>query len=346
MYTRRLSPCSPRLSPSHPSPPGQREGTKLRSEETGQRGHGGANAAPPPWQAQLPRSGPGEAREAARSPRGRPRALTPARRPCPATASPAQGRSDPRRGRRDSHGVEGVGRQGALLAQLRVQQQVVLAVVPPGPRRRGAALARGVRLRLAHAVPRPRCAAAPSGRAGSAAEAPALGAALGSRRQRRGPARSAPRQRGAPGSRSRRPPRRGRGAARSGGSKVCGASGGAAVPGRREGAGGGRAADSARLPWGSGAPCAPPPPAPSVAAARGTDPTALAGPPALPRAGAMSHRRDRASLPPLLPGHGPRRSAMNPAERSRGSSAGPAARPAVAPRGWGTELLLGFTVAW
>lgn len=68
-------------------------------------------------------------------------------------------------------------------------------------------------------------------------------------------------QRGAPGSRSRRPGRCRRGAARSEGSKVCGASGGAAVPGRREGAGGGRAAGSARLPWGFGAPCAPPPPA-------------------------------------------------------------------------------------
>lgn len=144
-------------------------------------------------------------------------------------------------------------------------------------------------------------AAAPSGRGGSGAEPPALGTALGS-------PRAAPRPRSlrAPAARGSRqpeprPPRRRRGAARSGGSKVCGASAGAAVPGRREGAGGGRAAGSARLPWGFGAPCAPSPPRGTVPAAALCGP----GPAALIRAGVMScwaPRRDRAGLPPVLQG--------------------------------------------
>lgn len=153
---------------------------------------------------------------------------------------------------RHSHGVEGVGRQRALLARLGVQQQVVLAVVPPGAGRRGAAVPRAVGLRLAHGVPRlcpgPR---APGGSLSARGHGRLRLAALPAP-QHRSSRHRVPRRRagGAEGPqspargyyvnrcpRSRRPPLR----RRRGGRKVCSASGGPRGGGGRwGGAGAGR----------------------------------------------------------------------------------------------------------
>lgn len=130
----------------------------------------------------------------------------------------------PAPGRRDSHGVEGIGRQGALLARLRVEQQVVLAVVPPGAGRRGAALPRGVGLRLAHVAPRlrrPDAQRLPQGAAETTRNRPKRGTAAlsphsaaspsGGRAARRTGSFRAP-ARGYYVNRCRRPPRQKRGA--------------------------------------------------------------------------------------------------------------------------------------
>lgn len=155
VYTRRLFPCSTQLSASHPSLP-----CRGKTPLPAQSGRPGALRGDLPTRARrcqrCPSAFPSTATPLLpRRGRGEPAGPGPA--PWPPPAASPRPPERPRRGRRDSHGVEGVGRQGALLAQLRVQQQVVLAVVPPGPRRRGVALPRGVGLRLAHAVPRPRC---------------------------------------------------------------------------------------------------------------------------------------------------------------------------------------------